>query len=723
VVIEVLVELSAFNIDKTFYYLVREDLQDKVKVGLRVLVPFSSQILEGFILGIKDDTSDLETDNLKEIIDIIDEDIILNDELLELGKYISKTTISTLISAYQAMLPKALKAKKKNNVGIKYVTYVKIKDLGNNIFNDKQQEIINILTEKEQLPYQELKKINNSVDTLLKKDILEKVMIEKYRLESKMLSKEDKKVLTEDQKKVSEEIIDNLDKYQKYLLFGVTGSGKTEVYMEVIEKVINQGKQAILIVPEITLASQIVNRFCKRFDRVAILHSGLSDGERYDEYRRIRNGMVDIVIGARSAIFAPLDNIGVIIIDECHTDSLKQDVMPKYDSIDIGIYRAAYHHCPLVLGSATPQLELFARAQKGLFKLLVLSKRVGKSLLPKVILCDMTKEERIKNTFFSKTLFDEINKTISLNEQVILLINKRGYSSSLTCKNCGFTMKCPHCDIGLTYHKTKDILRCHYCGYATNKPINCPTCHTDNLKELGSGTEKIEEELRELFKNAKIVRMDSDTTTRKGSHEKIINDFSEHKYDILLGTQMIAKGLDFSNVTLVGVITADTSLFVPSYKSSENTFQLLNQVSGRSGRGIKPGKVIIQTYNIDHYAINYAANNNYLGFYQEEMKNRLAGCYPPYFYLTYIIVKSKDYVLLSGESNKIANVLRTKLSSSTILGPSVCIPFKINDIMRFGILIKYKKEDNLYDVLRELIDHYKTNNKIKIEISFNPNNI
>lgn len=720
-IILVLVELSSFNIDKTFYYKVPDYLIDKIKIGVRVLVPFSHQTLEGFVMGIEKDNLEFDSD-IKDIIDVIDEDVILNDELIELGKYISEKTISTLISSYQVMLPKALKARKKNDISVKYVTYVKIKDF-NGKLTSKQEEIVSLVKEKGQVLYSELKKINNSVDTLIKNGVLEKIVVEKYRLDFNDEIKEEKKVLTNDQQMVSDEVCDNLGKPLTYLLYGVTGSGKTEVYMEIIDKVISFGKQALLLVPEITLASQITKRFCKRFSNIAVLHSGLSDGEKYDEYRKIKRGEVDIVIGARSAIFAPLEKIGVIIIDECHSDTYKQENMPKYDSIDIANFRSKNHNCPVVLGSATPTLTQFAMARKGLFKLLVLSKRVGTRTLPKVILADMTKEERVKNTFFSKTLFDEINKTINRGEQVILLINRRGYSSSLTCKNCGFTMKCPHCDIGLTYHKGKNILRCHYCGYATNKPNLCQSCHTDNLRELGSGTERIEEELRELFPFAKTVRMDLDTTTRKGSHEKIISDFQEHKYDILLGTQMIAKGLDFPNVTLVGVINADTSLFLPSYKSSENTFQLLNQVAGRSGRGEKMGQVIVQTYNIDHYAINYASNNNYLGFYQEEMKNRLASGYPPYFYLTYIIVKSKDYNLVSGEVNKISNILKNNLPNSTILGPSVCIPFKINDVCRFGILIKYKKEDKLNDVLRNLIDHYKGNNKIKIEIDFNPNNI
>ncbi len=335
----------------------------------------------------------------------------------------------------------------------------------------------------------------------------------------------------------------------------------------------------------------------------------------------------------------------------------------------------------------------------------------------------MTKEEHVKNTTISKTLFNEINNKLNLKEQIILLQNRRGYSSILMCQNCGYTMKCPNCDISLTYHKTKELMRCHYCGYATKKINVCPDCKNDSLKELGTGTERIEEEIKSLFPTARVVRMDLDTTTRKGAHDKIITAFAKGEYDILLGTQMISKGLDFPNVTLVGILNADTSLFIPSYKSNENTFDLISQVSGRSGRSEKNGEVIIQTYNPDHFAITLASNDDYEGFYQEEMQNRLAGRYPPYFYLTMVTVKSIDYELVSKEINKIKTLLETKLPDKEVIGPSLGVPFKINNLYRFNIIIKYKKELDLKNVLRDLIEHYKSNYKIKIEVTFNPNNI
>ena len=718
--IKVLVELSAFNIDKTFTYHVSDELKDKIKIGIRVLVPFNNQKLEGFVLEILDDNK--ENYDIKDIMDVVDIEPILTNELLELGKWISSDTLSTLISSYQVMLPRALKAKNKSKVSIKYQKIVEIDNL-NIILSDKQQLIIDKINEKGKCLYSELKKINSSVDTLLKKGILKIKEVEEYR----SIACDNKKYLRHElnnaQKNVYKAIINDLGLSKTFLLHGITGSGKTEVYMEIMEKVISLGKTCLLLVPEITLTNQILDRLKSRFSRIAVLHSALSDGERYDEYRRIKREEVDIVIGARSSVFAPLTNIGIIIIDECHTESYRQDVMPKYDAIEVAKWRSNYFSCPLVLGSATPTLEQYSRAKKGVYTLLELPKRAGNAIMPIIDICDMTKEEKIENSSFTKKLKDAIDEKLKLREQVILLQNRRGYSSMIMCPDCGYVMKCPNCDISLTYHKNKDLMRCHYCGYANKRIVTCPDCGSDKIRELGTGTEKIEEEIKNLFPSAKVIRMDLDTTTKKGSHEKIITSFRNGEYDILLGTQMISKGLDFPNVTLVGVLNADTSLFLPSYKSSENTFELLNQVSGRSGRSNKKGMVIIQTFNPDHYAISLASKNDYISFYEEEMQNRLLGKYPPYFYLAQIIVKSKEYDLVSKEVNKIKMILEKRLPDKEIIGPSTMVPFKINNFCRFSILIKYKKEYDFKSVLKELIDHYKGNTKIKIEISFNPYNV
>ena len=713
--IEVLVELKARAVDKYFTYKVPINLTNKIKVGIRVIVPFAYSKLIGFVSSINViNTSDYE---IKEIIDVVDTEVILTDELLELGKYLKEKTLATLISCYQVMLPNGYKASKKT-INKKYETYItvnidKLKDIK---LSDKQQDIINILLKNKQVSYSYLKKINSSVDTLIKNKVLTKEKVEVYRLNNNYSLKE-KYPLTSDQEKVYKQV--DLNKFQTYLLCGVTGSGKTEVYMELIEDVIKKGKAAIVLIPEISLTPQTVRRFSERFGQVvAVLHSGLSDSEKYDEYRKIRKGEVKIVIGARSAIFAPFENLGIIVVDEEHSTSYKQENMPRYDAIDVAKKRGEYHNCPVILGSATPTLEAFSRTLKNVYILLKLEKRVNNRPYPEVKIIDMMKSKK-KTKFFSEELYEKIKSTLQKGEQIILFLNKRGYATTISCKNCGKTFTCKNCDITLTYHKSSEMLRCHYCGYANIKPSVCPNCQSE-LELNGMGTEQIEEELNTLFPDYKTIRMDFDTTCKKGSHEKIIEAFRNNEYQILVGTQMIAKGLDFSNVTLVGVINADGSLNIPDFRSSETTFDLLNQVSGRAGRGDKKGYVYIQTFNPTHYAILYAKNNNYLGFFQNEMKNRHLLNYPPYCYLVLIILSSTDYNYLGLESKKIKEYLKTNLVNEELLGPSLANPFRVNKIYRMNIIIKYKKENNIYDVLNNLINHYKINNKLRIDIDFNP---
>lgn len=718
-IIGVLVELSNKNIDKIFDYSVPDNLKDKIKVGIRVKVPFGKMELEGFVIEIKN-SSDI---SVKDILEVVDDEVILNEELLELGKRIQEDTLSTLISCYQIMLPKALKAKNGMVINKKFDTYYYLnKDIvcyGK--LSASQDRIINLCMEKEYVLRKELVDISlSSLNTLIKKNILLEKKLEHYRL-SYNEKIEPKKELTEDQKEVVNEVLLNKG-YCPYLLYGVTGSGKTEVYMELIEDALNRGKTSIVLVPEISLTPQMVLRFQKRFgDNIAAIHSALSDGEKYDEWRRIVKGEAKIVIGARSAIFAPLKNIGMIIIDEEHSDSYKQDDSnPRYSAKDVALIRAKYHDCPLIMGSATPSLEAFARAKKGVFKLLELPNRINGKELPKINIIDMN--EIIKKTkgHFSEELLAAISLRLKKKEQVILLLNRRGYSSFVTCKNCGYTFKCPNCDITLTYHKSSRTLRCHYCGYGTKVYDTCPNCHEKSINDLGVGTERIEEELGKLFPESRILRMDFDTTSRKGMHEKMITAFKNQEYDILLGTQIVSKGLDFDNVTLVGVINADTSLNIPDFRSSETTFSLLAQVAGRAGRSTKEGEVIIQTFNPDHYAIQYTKKHDYLGFYNKEMFIRRELKYPPFYYICYLKISGKDSDYIYGEVNKIKKVLENKLENTIILGPSPCVIFKLNNIYRYGIILKYKKEDNLREVLDKIIDHYKDNSKLKLDINFNP---
>lgn len=718
-IIGVLVELSNKNIDRVFDYSVPDCFLDKIKLGIRVKVPFGKMELEGFVVEVKD-SSDIE---VKDILDVIDDEAILNSELLELGKKMQEDTLATLISCYQIMLPKALKAKNGQVINKKFDTYYYLnKDIvcyGK--LSASQEKIINLCMEKEFVLRKELVDISlSSLNTLIKKNILLEKKLEHYRL-SYNEKIEPKKELTNDQKSVVDEVLANTG-YYPYLLFGVTGSGKTEVYMELIEDALNKGKTSIVLVPEISLTPQMVLRFQKRFgDNIAAIHSALSDGEKYDEWRRIVKGEAKIVIGARSAIFAPLNNIGMIIIDEEHSDSYKQDDSnPRYNAKDIALLRGKYHNCPVIMGSATPSLEVFARAKKGVFKLLELPNRINGKSLPHINIVDMNEMISKTKGHFSPVLLEAISARLLKNEQIILLLNRRGYSSFVTCKNCGYTFKCPNCDITLTYHKSSRTLRCHYCGYGTKVYDTCPECHEKSINDLGVGTEKVEEELNKLFPESRILRMDFDTTSRKGMHEKMIKAFKNHEYDILLGTQIVSKGLDFDNVTLVGVINADTSLNIPDFRSSETTFSLLAQVAGRAGRSDKEGEVIIQTFNPEHYAIQYTKKHDYLGFYNREMSIRRELKYPPYYYICYVKISGKDNKYIYEESLKITKLFHNKLISMIILGPSPCTIFKLNNIYRYGIILKYKKDEDLREVLNKVIEHYKDNRNIKIDVNFNP---
>ena len=718
---ECLVELSHVFLEKTFTYKVPKDLENKIKVGMRIEVPFGKQLLEGFVMKISTSKEYKELEKLKEVIRVVDSYPILNEELLKLGKYIKNTTLSSLMSSYQVMLPKALKASHKTSLNIKKDKYFKLNknlDLSKYKFNEKQQQIIELLKTKNLVLKKDLDNISpSSTKTLLNKNIIIIEEKEVYRYNLKEQERENF-TLNNLQQKVFTKVKQSLNKNETFLLWGITGSGKTNIYMKLIEEVIKTGKTAIFLVPEISLTPQIITKFTSYFENIAVLHSKLSPGEKYDEWRKINEGKVDIVIGARSAIFAPLKNIGLIIIDEEHTQSYKQENSPKYNAIDIAKWRSAYHHCPLILGSATPSMESFTKAKLGIYTLLELTERYN-GQNPTIKLIDMNKEFKKTNDYFSEELIKEIKTTISKDEQVILFLNRRGYSNIVTCKNCKNTETCPNCDISLTFHKSSNMLRCHYCGYAKKKELTCPNCH-EKYTEYGLGTEQVEEALQKLIPESHIIRMDIDTTTKKNAHENIIQAFKNKEYNILLGTQMIAKGLDFENVTLVGIINADTSLNFPDFRSSEITFQLLNQVSGRSGRGKKKGKVLIQTFNPDHYAIKYSKDNDYLKFYNEEIKIRKKLGYPPFYHLCLLKISSKNYDMASKMSQKISTYLKNEITKEIILGPSLANIFKLNNEYRFQIIIKYKDINNIKKYLQILNERFYNDKNIKLDIDFNP---
>lgn len=569
--------------------------------------------------------------------------------------------------------------------------------------------------------------------TLLPTDILQAVGVTKVVLEAvidkgaasyvqqevyrdpftKQVQKSTALQLTEEQEYALNSITTAFTQQQPttFLLHGITGSGKTEVYLQTIDKVLQQGKQAIMLVPEISLTPQMTERFRARFgEQVAVLHSGLSVGEKYDEWRKIQQGKVNVVVGARSAIFAPFTNIGIIILDEEHESTYKQEDAPRYHARDVAIWRSQFHGCPVILGSATPSLESYARAKKGVYHLLTLKERAMKQALPTVNVVDLREELCSGNrSMFSKDLVEAISSRLQRQEQIVLFLNRRGYSSFVLCRDCGTVVQCPNCDISLTYHRSQEKIKCHYCGHEEHVPTTCPQCQSDHIRFFGTGTQKVEEELYRLFPEARVLRMDVDTTKQKGSHEAILDAFGQGKADILLGTQMIAKGLDFPNITLVGVLSADTSLHLPDYRAAERTFQLLTQVSGRAGRHEKPGEVVIQTYTPEHYAVELSKAQLYEPFYEQEMALRRHSDYPPYYYIVLVQLSHEDVLMAADYAAKTADWLRSQLPFSvSIIGPTASSISRLQNRYRYQCLIKYKIEPTLIPILHRLLSLYRT---------------
>ncbi|MEK3887026.1 primosomal protein N' [Bacillus sp. FSL K6-3431] len=792
----VIVDVPALGTDREFDYLIPENWLGIIEPGMRVAVPFGPRTIQGYVTGLKNNTN---ISKLKEIKEPLDLTPVLNNELLSLGKWLAKESLSFQIAAYQAMLPAAMKAKYEKKIrrlhenthpdldqifnGKNEITWedaesqkllpILHKEIKNGhaevIYSVKSRagkKTIRILTLK--MENVEMKKLVDSLHSSAsrQKQVLEYVLenpAEKYSVkqlmedtavsQSTIKTLVNKGVFTEIQEEIYRDpyahksfvptnplpltsqqqaaIIPVLhsietEKHETFLLFGVTGSGKTEIYLQSIQSVLEKGKDAIVLVPEIALTPQMVDRFKSRFgDDVAVLHSGLSIGEKYDEWRKIQRKEAKVVVGARSAVFAPLENIGIIIIDEEHETSYKQEEAPRYHARDIAIQRALFHQCPVMLGSATPSLESFARAKKGVYKLLTLSKRMNDRDLPPVSIVDMREEMRSGNrSMFSKELFAKMEERIAKKEQIILFLNRRGHSSFMMCRDCGYVMQCPHCDISLTYHQFSNEMKCHYCGFDTAVPQTCPECSSTHIRYFGTGTQKVEEELLKLLPEARIVRMDVDTTGRKGAHEKLLDRFQSGKADILLGTQMIAKGLDFPNVTLVGVLSADTMLHLPDFRAGEKTFQLLTQVSGRAGRHELVGEVVIQTYTPEHYSIQLAGLQDYERFYQQEMVMRKVGSYPPFYFLAMITVSHEDLMKAYATTDKIAKYMGTKISKEAImLGPVASSIPRINDRYRYQCLIKYKHEPELNEALKKVLEHYQQQyikEGLTISIDVNP---
>ena len=723
-IVKVLIEHPVHSLDTTFDYL--NDFE--LKQGVRVIIPFGHQKLIGYVEYIEE--THLSKEQLEQqsgfqyqyIQQVIDDEPLLNQELQDLAYHLSQMTLSPRIACLQAMLPSQLKPITNQSIGKKIKTIIQVIETGipKTI---KQQECLQYLIHH---PYSQVKDIpytKGVIDKLVQQGFVEYQKIEDYRIPLKDIEQIQNKVqLTLKQQEVVDGILAHPQRVS--LIHGVTGSGKTEVYLALAAHFLKQGRQVMMLVPEISLTPMMVKIFKERFgEAVAILHSRLSQGERYDEYRRMKRQEVKIVVGARSAVFAPLDNIGLIILDEEHDASYKQESTPRYFTSQIARIRAQTHHASVVLGSATPSLESYSRALKGIYDLYELPDRINQKPLPKVDIIDMVEEMRHKNySLFSSEMKKRIQETIDKDEQVILLLNKRGYATYVQCLDCGEVVKCPHCDVTLTYHKDEQRLKCHYCEYSVEFPRQCHHCGSKHLKMIGYGTQKIEEEIEKQFVGAKVIRYDVDTTRNKNGHYQLLEKFRKKEGNILLGTQMIAKGLDFEDVTFVGVLNADLSLNIPDFRASERTFQLLCQVSGRSGRGKKTGSVVIQTYNPEHYAIVCAAHHDYTGFYEKEMLYRQKAKYPPYCHLVSLLIQAKNEDCLHQTSLDIKAYLQSHIRKAMVLGPAKSGIYKMNDIYRERILIKFIHSEDIYESLNVINDYYNKKQKGKVTVicDFNP---
>ncbi|WP_088723951.1 primosomal protein N' [Streptococcus mutans] len=785
---KVIVDVPLMQTDKPFSYKIPEALLPVITTGSRVHVPFGkgNRLLQGFVVSVDSGSAQ----HLKTIIDVLDVEPVLNQEQLELADQMRKTVFSYKISILKSMIPNLLNSnydrllkpkkglsqeekdlifagKKQINfsqlnqeiqtkslsliqagkIDIEYLAKdrktiktqkcydVNLEKLSHLLINKrakKRQELKDYLANHPQSgPLSDLYRLfsREVVHYFIKEAVLNISQVEVNRTQSyfENIIQSDFLDLNPEQQTAVEQITAAIGSSNKpYLLEGITGSGKTEVYLHVIDQTLKLGKTAIVLVPEISLTPQMTSRFISRFgSQVAIMHSGLSDGEKFDEWRKMKSNQAKVVVGARSAIFSPLKNIGAIIIDEEHEATYKQESSPRYHAREVALLRAQYHQAVLVLGSATPSIESRARASRGVYNFLQLSQRANpQAHIPKVEIVDFRDyigQQKVSN--LTPVLLDKIKDRLIKKEQVVLMLNRRGYSSFIMCRDCGYVDNCPNCDISLTLHMDTKTMNCHYCGFLKGIPYVCPNCQSRQIRYYGTGTQKAYDELKQVLPEARILRMDVDTTKRKGAHEKILTKFGRHEADILLGTQMIAKGLDFPNVTLVGVLNADTSLNLPDFRSSERTFQLLTQVAGRAGRANKPGEVLIQTYNPNHYAIQLAREQDYEAFYRYEMRIRKALSYPPYYFTVGLTLSHKDEQEVIKKSYEIVTLIKEGLTDKIkILGPTPKPVARTHNLYHYQIIIKYRYEDQLEIVLNHILDltQAKENKKLRLIIDHDP---
>lgn len=727
---EVIINSEALEIDRPFTYKVPEEFNNEIKIGQIVKVPFGkgNKTSEGFILNLKnDDNIKFKTKN---IAAILVKDPVIDEDDINLIEFLREKTLCKYIDAFRLLIPvgimKGAKAKKKK------VIVLKNEDLSNIKNPDGYKKIVEFFKTNSG-KYTKSELINEhsisqyKLNKLIENEVLSIEEESVFRYNDRVYNNDSAKTLTIEQENIVREYINSDD--TMFLLKGVTGSGKTEVYMKLVERVLLEGKSAIILVPEIALTPQMIERFKGRFGvNVALFHSKLSDGERFDEWFRVKEGKAKVIVGARSAIFLPAKNLGLIIIDEEHENTYKSEQNPKYQTKEVAEYLSELKGCKVILGSATPSIETYYRALTREMKLLELNSRVDNKAMPPMKVIDMRNELKGGNkSLFSRELFIAIQERLKRKEQIILFLNRRGFSTFVSCRSCGYVFKCDECDISMTYHKN-GLLICHYCGKTKREPRECPKCHSKYVKFFGAGTQRVEEEVKKYFNNAGILRMDVDTTRDKHSYERIYNTFKNGEADILIGTQMVSKGLDFKNVTLVGILAADMSINIPDYRAAERTFQIITQVAGRAGRGDKQGEVLIQTYTPQHYSLQYAVNYDYEGFYEKEFTVRAMMKYPPFGKLLLINGTSKKEDLLKNFMHKITMMIKPLVENCLdieILGPIPCMISKVKENYRWQIVIKGEFDSYFSKNIKEILYDENKNvyNDIRISMDINPNNL
>jgi primosomal protein N' (replication factor Y) len=708
------------SVNKTFHYRVPEEMHGCLVPGSRVLVPFGSRRIPGTVLGFPGKADEA---GLKSLIEILDNPI--TPHLLDLARWMADYYMYPLGQTIEALVPKAVsraRPRKKK--------YIRLPARPSSpLRGAKQNALVKILAERGEVELDALPEFSRTVIKALRDaGIIEYVERDAPALTPEEYPPSDPPGLmpeqTEAVRRISEAVTSGT--FGVFLLHGVTGSGKTEVYLHAIKQLSSTGTGAIVLAPEIALTPQLLSRFRQRFgNRVAVLHSGLTDRERAEEYRRIQAGQVDVAVGARSAVFAPFENVGLIIVDEEHENSYKQDEGIRYHARDVAVMRAKFQNAVAVLGSATPSLESYYNAKNGKYQYLRLANRVDHRPMPEVAIVDV--KTLPKQDLYSPQLLSGIAQRLEKNEQTLLLLNRRGFSPVLICRECGTAIKCPSCSVSLTYHKSGQKLKCHYCGFLTRPPATCPSCAGIELKLLGSGTQKVEEELQPLFPAARVTRMDSDAVKGRHAYDELLQRVDRREVDILLGTQMIAKGHDFPAVTLVGVVDADVGLNLPDFRSAEKTFQLITQAAGRAGRGAIAGEVIIQTMNPNHYSIRHSKTHDYEGFYNEEIVYRTELGYPPIGRIIKLEIKSPDEAHAAEAAktaqNRIRSLMRGK--DTVLLGPAPAPIARLRGQYRFQLLLLSQKREAIRSLAaegRNAVEE-KFGRKCKVLVDVDPVNL